>query len=191
MSVVGKGRLEAFSDGVIAILITIMVLELTVPAGPHFTDLAQELPKFIGYIISYFYLGIYWVNHHRLLHDIKVVSQRALWCNLVLLFFMSLIPFATSWVTTQGYAAEPTLFYCLVLLAVALVYQAFVVAVSCEDSILATMLHNMTHNKLAIFSVWGLVVACLTALLAPWTSLVLVVLTVAPWTILTQKQYVA
>src|SRR6185369_5822038 len=92
-----KGRLEAFSDGVIAILITIMVLELHVPHGGDWHALAALAPVFIAYVLSFVFLGIYWNNHHHLLHVAKQVNGRIMWANLALLFFLSLVPFASAW----------------------------------------------------------------------------------------------
>ncbi|MEO6094889.1 MAG: TMEM175 family protein, partial [Fibrobacteria bacterium] len=100
----GKGRLEAFSDGVIAIIITIMVLELKVPHGHEWSDLARLIPVFLSYVLSFVFLGIYWNNHHHLLHAVKHVSGGILWANLHLLFWLSLIPFVTSWMGENHFA---------------------------------------------------------------------------------------
>jgi uncharacterized membrane protein len=115
-------RLEAFSDGVIAILITIMVLELKVPHGTDWTALAPLLPVFLTYVLSYVYVGIYWNNHHHLLHAAERVSGGVLWANLHLLFWLSLIPFVTGWMGENHFAALPTAVYGLVLLCAALAY---------------------------------------------------------------------
>ena len=115
-------RLEAFSDGVIAILITIMVLELKVPHGTDWTALAPLVPVFLTYVLSYVYVGIYWNNHHHLLHAAERVSGGVLWANLHLLFWLSLIPFVTGWMGENHFAALPTAIYGLVLLCAALAY---------------------------------------------------------------------
>jgi TMEM175 potassium channel family protein len=115
-------RLEAFSDGVIAILITIMVLELKVPHGTDWTALAPLVPVFLTYVLSYVYVGIYWNNHHHLLHVTQRVTGGVLWANLHLLFWLSLIPFATGWMGENHFAALPTAIYGLVLLCTALAY---------------------------------------------------------------------
>src|SRR5262245_59390662 len=112
----GKTRLEAFSDGVIAILITIMVLELKVPHGTDFAALRPLLPIFSSYVLSFVYLGIYWNNHHHMLHTIHHVTGPILWANLHLLFWLSLIPFATGWMGENHFAALPIAVYGVVLL---------------------------------------------------------------------------
>jgi len=117
-----KGRLEAFSDGVIAILITIMVLELKVPHGTDWTALAPLVPVFLTYVLSYVYVGIYCNNHHHLLHATQRVTGGVLWANLHLLFWLSLVPFVTGWMGENHFAALPTAIYGLVLLCAALAY---------------------------------------------------------------------
>src|SRR5512134_1067544 len=121
-----KGRLEAFSDGVVAILITIMVLELKVPHGADLADLRPLAPKFLSYVLSFLYLGIYWNNHHHLLHAARQVDGRILWANLHLLFWLSLIPFVTSWMGENHFAAQPVALYGLVLLMAAVSYTVLV-----------------------------------------------------------------
>ena len=106
-----KGRLEAFSDGVIAILITIMVLELKVPHGADLADLRPLAPVFLSYVLSFIYLGIYWNNHHHLLHATHQVDGRILWANLHLLFWLSLVPFVTGWMGDNHFAAFPVALY--------------------------------------------------------------------------------
>src|SRR3989442_11084825 len=117
-----KGRLEAFSDGVIAILITIMVLELKVPRGADWAALHSVIPLFLSYLLSFVFLGIYWNNHHHLLQAIKQVDGRVLWANLHLLFWLSLIPFVTGWLGETHLAAVPTALYGVVLLLAAVAY---------------------------------------------------------------------
>jgi uncharacterized membrane protein len=117
-----KGRMEAFSDGVIAIIITIMVLELRVPSGSSFAVLLPLVPKLLSYVLSFVYLGIYWNNHHHLLQAIKHVDGRVLWANLHLLFWLSLIPFATAWMGENHFAARPVALYGTVLLFAAVAY---------------------------------------------------------------------
>jgi uncharacterized membrane protein len=111
----GKGRLEAFSDGVIAIIITIMVLELKVPHGADLAALQPLLPVFLSYLLSFIYVGIYWNNHHHLIHTVTRVSGGALWGNLHLLFWLSLVPFVTGWVGENHFAAVPLACYGVVL----------------------------------------------------------------------------
>jgi uncharacterized membrane protein len=117
-----KNRLEAFSDGVIAIIITIMVLELKVPHTTELAALKELLPVFLSYVLSFIYVGIYWNNHHHLLHTVKRVNGGILWANLHLLFWLSLFPFTTGWVSENHLAALPVAVYGLVLLMAALAY---------------------------------------------------------------------
>ena len=134
------GRMEAFSDGVIAILITIMVLEMKVPHGAHWEDLRPILPVFSSYVLSYIYLGIYWNNHHHMLHVTESVRGSVLWANLHLLFWLSLVPFVTGWMGENHFAALPTALYGVVLLMAAIAYwilQRAIIAVQGRGSLLA------------------------------------------------------
>jgi uncharacterized membrane protein len=117
-----RGRLEAFSDGVIAILITIMVLELKVPRGASSAALAPLLPVFLSYALSFVFLGIYWSNHHHMLQTVDRVNGKILWANLHLLFWLSLVPFVTAWMGENGAASVPTALYGVVLLLAAIAY---------------------------------------------------------------------
>ena len=117
-----KGRLEAFSDGVIAIIITIMVLEMKVPKGHDLSALAPMVPTFLSYVLSFVFVGIYWNNHHHMFHAIQQVSGGVLWANLHLLFWLSLIPFVTAWMGENKFAQWPVFFYALVLLCSAAAY---------------------------------------------------------------------
>ncbi|RYD98246.1 MAG: DUF1211 domain-containing protein [Sphingobacteriales bacterium] len=118
----GKGRLEAFSDGVLAIIITIMVLELRPPHGVGFSDLRPLLPVFLSYILSFIYVGIYWNNHHHLLQAAQHTNGRVLWANLHLLFWLSLVPFTTAWLGEHPGARGPVIAYGLVLFGAGLAY---------------------------------------------------------------------
>lgn len=126
----GKGRLEAFSDGVIAIIITIMVLELKVPHGADFSALQELLPVFLSYVLSFVYVGIFWNNHHHMLHASSLVDGRVLWANLHLLFWMSLVPFATGWMGENDFAPLPVALYggvlCLSAIAYGLLEKALI-----------------------------------------------------------------
>jgi uncharacterized membrane protein len=119
---VPKGRLEAFSDGVIAILITIMVLELHTPPGTSWHALGHELPVLLAYALSFVYLGIYWNNHHHMLAAVSRVTGGALWANLHLLFWLSLVPFATAWMSEHRFPPIPTAVYGIVLLCASIAY---------------------------------------------------------------------
>ncbi|MGA2707786.1 MAG: TMEM175 family protein [Steroidobacteraceae bacterium] len=137
----GKGRLEAFSDGVIAIIITIMVLELRAPRGVGFESLAPLIPIFLSYVLSFVYVGIYWNNHHHMLHAADKVSGAVLWANLHLLFWLSLIPFATAWMNENEFAAAPVALYGAILLMAAVAYYGLarcLASVNGENSALAT-----------------------------------------------------
>ncbi len=118
----GTGRLEAFSDAVIAIIITIMVLEFQVPHGDSPAELLPLLPVFVSYVLSFVYIGIYWNNHHHLLHACRTVTGAILWANLHLLFWLSLLPFATGWMGENNFTAVPTALYGVVLLMAAIAY---------------------------------------------------------------------
>lgn len=117
-----KGRLEAFSDGVIAILITIMVLELKVPHGTALADLKGELPLFLSYVLSFIFLGIYWNNHHHLLHAASRINGKMLWANMHLLFWLSLVPFVTGWMGENHFAPLPVAAYGAILLMASIAY---------------------------------------------------------------------
>ena len=136
----GKGRLEAFSDGVLAIIITIMVLEMKVPHGETLQDLAPLIPIFISYILSFIYIGIYWNNHHHLMQIVHKVSGAVLWSNIHLLFWLSLVPFATAWMGENHFSKWPVILYGFVLLMAALAYYILahcLITVHGKDSTLA------------------------------------------------------
>src|SRR3954470_5666285 len=118
----GKGRLEAFSDGVIAIIITIMVLEMKVPHGADLASLRPLLPIFLSYVLSFIFVGIYWNNHHHMLHAARRVNGAILWANLHLLFWLSLFPFTTGWMGENHFARVPTAVYGFVLFMAAMAY---------------------------------------------------------------------
>jgi uncharacterized membrane protein len=123
-----KGRLEAFSDGVIAIIITIMVLELKVPHGADIRSLLPLLPVFVSYLLSFIYIGIYWNNHHHTLQIVESVNGAILWANMHLLFWISLIPFVTAWMGENHFAQWPVTCYGIVLIMCALAYELFLIA---------------------------------------------------------------
>src|SRR5436190_13637407 len=132
-----KGRLEGFSDGVIAILITIMVLELKVPQGADWDALRPLVPVFLSYLLSFVIVGIYWNNHHHMLHTVDEVNGRILWANLHLLFWLSLVPFVTAWMGENGAAAIPVALYGVVMVMCAVAYvtlQTTIIAAQGEHS---------------------------------------------------------
>jgi uncharacterized membrane protein len=148
-----KGRLEAFSDGVIAILITIMVLELKVPHGDELSALRPLIPVALSYVLSFVFLGIYWNNHHHLFQAVRQVSGRILWSNLHLLFWLSLVPFVTGWMGENSFAALPVAMYGVVLLFSAVAYTILVRALLAEhgpDSTLARAMGSDRKGKLSL-----------------------------------------
>ncbi|MCG2579023.1 TMEM175 family protein [Dechloromonas sp. XY25] len=150
----GKNRLEAFSDGVLAIIITIMVLELKVPHHANLEALQPLLPSFLSYVLSFIYVGIYWNNHHHMLHAAKHVSGPVLWANLNLLFWLSLFPFATGWMGENHFAALPSAIYGFVLLMAAISYyllQQSVIAADGPGSLLKQALGSDWKGKASPF----------------------------------------
>jgi uncharacterized membrane protein len=147
-----KVRLEAFSDGVIAILITIMVLELHVPEGTTWSALRADLPVLLAYVLSFVYLGIYWNNHHHMLSVVNRVSGLTLWANLHLLFWLSLVPFVTEWMSENHFPPAPTAAYGIVLLAAALAYYLLehaLLRASGDNSLLATAIGRDLKGRLS------------------------------------------
>lgn len=147
-----KTRLEAFSDGVLAIIITIMVLELKVPEGEHFGDLLTLFPIFISYVLSFVYVGIYWNNHHHLLHGTTKVNGRELWANLHLLFWLSLIPASTAWMGEHNFAKATVTVYGIVLFMSSIAFvilQNTIIKHDGEKSLLAQAVGKDTKGKLS------------------------------------------
>lgn len=148
-----KNRLEAFSDGVLAIIITIMVLELKTPHAADLHALIERYPLFISYIISFIYIAIYWNNHHHLLHTVSTVNGSVLWANNHLLFWLSLIPFVTAWSGENNFAAIPVLFYGVVLFMAAFAYYLLTLAIIRSDetkSVLQQAVGNKFKEKASI-----------------------------------------
>jgi uncharacterized membrane protein len=147
-----KGRLEAFSDGVFAIIITIMVLEMKVPHGENLQALRPLLAVFLSYVLSFVYVGIYWNNHHHMLHASSRVSGPTLWANLHLLFWLSLFPFATGWMGENHFAPAPSALYGVVLLMAAVAYwvlQQMIIAAEGPHSVLKKAVGNDSKGKLS------------------------------------------
>ena len=148
----GKGRVEAFSDGVLAIIITIMVLELRVPHDPSLAALGQLWPVLASYVLSFVYLGIYWNNHHHMFHAVKRVNGRVLWANLHLLFWLSLVPFVTAWMGENHFATVPTAAYGAVMLMAAIAYwllQQSLIKHDGNESLLAVAVGSDFKGKLS------------------------------------------
>lgn len=179
----GRGRLEAFSDGVLAIIITIMVLELKVPHGTDLASLAPLIPIFLSYVLSFIYVGIYWSNHHHLLHAVARVNGPILWANLHLLFWLSLIPFVTGWMGENHFAAWPVASYGAVLLFAAIAYFILARALISEhgtDSALARALGKDFKGKA---SVVFYAVAIPLSFVNSWLACALYVLVAVMWLI--------
>jgi uncharacterized membrane protein len=149
-----KGRLEAFTDGVLAIIITIMVLELKVPHGGQFEDLEAILPVFGSYVLSFLYLAIYWNNHHHMMQTVQHVSGKILWANMHVLFWLSLIPFVTGWMGENHFTAPSVFLYGVILLFAAIAYyilQSFIIKSQGKDSLLGKALGKDMKGKLSPF----------------------------------------
>jgi len=176
-----KGRLEAFSDGVIAIIITIMVLELKVPHGGNFATLVPLLPVFLSYVLSFIYVGIYWNNHHHLFQVTERVNGAILWKNLHLLFWLSLIPFVTGWVGENHFEAVPTALYGVVLFCSSMAYMLLQCAIVKEhgsDSKIAAALGRDWKGKISSF---GYLAAIGLAFANEWLADAIYVLVAAMW----------
>ena len=177
----GKGRLEAFSDGVIAIIITIMVLELKVPHEATFAALAPLWPVLLSYVLSFVYVGIYWNNHHHMLAAVRHVSGGALWANLHLLFWLSLFPFATAWMGENHFAAAPVAAYGVVLLMAAIAYwllQQKLIALDGPDSTLKRAIGGDWKGKL---SPLAYIAGIAASFWQPWISEALYVAVALVW----------
>jgi uncharacterized membrane protein len=177
----GKNRLEAFSDGVLAIIITIMVLELKVPHHAELADLKPLVPVFLSYVLSFIYIGIYWNNHHHMWHIVHKVNGTILWANLHLLFWLSLVPFVTGWMGENHFAPVPTSLYGVVLLMAAVAYtilQKAMIAQQGANSPLARAVGNSLKEKLSpVFYI----LAIPSAFLSPWISGAFYVLVAIMW----------
>jgi uncharacterized membrane protein len=179
----GKGRLEAFSDGVIAIIITIMVLEMKVPHGDNVDDLLPLLPVFLSYVLSFVYVGIYWNNHHHMLHACSKVTGAMLWANLHLLFWLSLFPFATGWMGENHFTALPTALYGVVLLMAAIAFYLLELAIIRShgpESVLKKAVGRDLKGKL---SPLAYIVAIVATLVAPWIAEVIYLVVALVWLI--------
>lgn len=177
----GKGRLEAFSDGVLAIVITIMVLELSAPEEPTLAALRPLIPTFLSYALSFVFVGIYWNNHHHLFQAVKQVDGRILWANLHLLFWLSLFPFVTGWMGENHFAPAPSALYGGVLLAAALAYwvlQRTIIAAQGAGSPLKAAIGGDWKGKLSpLLYALGM----LSSFLWPWVALALYVAVAILW----------
>ena len=167
---IGKGRLEAFSDGVIAVIITIMVLEMKVPHGTELSALLPMWPVFLAYVLSYVYVGIYWNNHHHLMHAVDHVTGGILWANLHLLFWLSLVPFVTGWMSENHFAPLPTALYGAVLFMSGAAYTVLVkclISVHGKSSILA---QSVGADRKGLISLAIYAAAIPLAFFQPWLA---------------------
>jgi uncharacterized membrane protein len=178
-----KNRLEAFSDGVIAIIITIMVLQLSIPAGNDLKSLKPLIPVLGSYVMSFLYVGIYWNNHHHMIHTVKHVSGGILWANLHLLFWLSLIPFVTRWIGASHFAATPSALYGVVLLMAAIAYfllQTLILRRHGKDSLLARALGTDFKGKISPILY---IIAILSTFIYEWISIGIYILVSLIWLI--------
>jgi uncharacterized membrane protein len=176
-----RNRLEAFSDGVIAIIITIMVLELRVPIGSTLPVLRPLIPVFFSYLLSFVFIGIYWNNHHHLLQVVEHVNGRVLWANLHLLFWLSLTPFVTAWMGENHFAALPVALYGVVQLCAGIAYfilTRVLLSIHTPDSVLATALGEDFKGKISLVIY---LVAIPLALVRSWLACALYVLVAVMW----------
>jgi uncharacterized membrane protein len=176
-----KGRLEAFTDGVIAIIITIMVLELKVPPGADLAALQSSVPIFLAYVLSYVNVGIFWNNHHHMLHATARINGRVLWANLFMLFWLSLVPFVIRWIDEASSEALPTAAYGIVLAMASIGYillQSAIVACNGRNSPLAAAVGRDLKGKLSLALY---VIAVPLAFVRPWIAIVLYIATAAAW----------
>lgn len=166
----GKNRLEAFSDGVLAIIITIMVLELKIPHGDDISSLLPLIPVLLSYVLSFIYLGIYWNNHHHMLHATDHVTGSVLWANLHLLFWLSLIPFTTGWMGENHFAAQPAALYGFVLLMASIAYwilEQRIIVSQGEHSLLKTAIrHDWKGKASPVLYIVGIVLSFVSQWLA-------------------------
>ena len=177
----GKARLEAFSDGVIAIIITIMVLELKVPHEPSLEALVPIIPVFLSYVLSFIFVGIYWNNHHHMIHATRKVTGGILWANLHLLFWLSLVPFATAWMGENHYEWVPTALYGGVLFMAAMAYtilQKVIIVSEGEDSVLRKAVGSDVKGKV---SAMLYIIAIVSAPKSGWLPQAMYVLVALIW----------
>jgi uncharacterized membrane protein len=176
-----KGRMEAFSDGVLAVIITIMVLEMKAPHGAGLTALRPLLPTFFGYVLSFVYVGIYWNNHHHLLHAAQHVTGGILWANLHLLFWLSLTPLATAWMGENHFASWPVAFYGMLLLLSGIAYFILTRALIARHGIESTLATSIGNDRKGKLSVVIYAVAIPLSFVQPWIAFGLYILVAVMW----------
>ena len=176
-----SGRLEAFSDAVIAIVITIMVLELKVPHGTDWAALRPLVPVFVTYVLSFVYLAIYWNNHHHMLHLTDRVDGRILWANLHLMFWLSLVPFATGWMGENGFAAVPTAVYGVVLLAASVAYTVLERVIMARQGPDSRLRAAVGGDRKAVASTAAYALAVPLAFVSSWIAFAIYVAVALGW----------
>jgi uncharacterized membrane protein len=176
-----KGRLEAFTDGVIAILITILVLELRVPHGADFAALAPLAPTALSYVLSFIYLAIYWNNHHHLMHAVRHVDGRVLWANVHLLFWLSLVPFTTAWMGDNHFASLPVALYGGVLFMAAISYTILVRTLIARHGPNSTIARAVGSDRKGWLSLVAYATGVSVALASRWLALALYVAVAIMW----------
>ena len=177
----GKGRFEAFSDGVLAIIITILVLELKVPHGEDLHALRETLPHFLAYVLSFIYVGIYWNNHHHMLHAITRISGASMWANLHLLFWLSLVPFVTGWMGEYHRSAVPAAAYGTVLLMAAVAYTILQTTLTWQRDHNAALARAIKRDTKGKVSVLLYLTAIPLAFVSTWASIALYVVVALIW----------
>jgi len=177
-----KGRLEAFSDGVIAIIITIMVLEIKVPEhGDTLASLKPLVPKFISYLLSFIYVGIYWNNHHHLMHTVKKVNGAMLWANLNFLFWLSLFPVATGWMGEHHFALWPVIVYGAGLLLAAISYTILVMVIKRTEGQHSLVVHAIGNDAKGKFSLLFYIAGIGLSFINPWIGIALYIAVACLW----------
>ncbi|MBS1961270.1 MAG: DUF1211 domain-containing protein [Bdellovibrionales bacterium] len=176
-----KNRMEAFSDGVFAIIITIMVLEMKPPHGATFADLAPLFPVFLSYVLSFIYVGIYWNNHHHMLHSVKGVDGKVLWANNFLLFWLSLFPFATAWMGENHFETLPVALYGVPLLLAGASYSLLCRALIRHNGASSTLAQVLSRDMKARVSMFGYIAAIPLAYVHPGISLAIYVGAAVLW----------
>jgi len=178
---VPPGRLISFTDGVIAILITILVLELRPPSGDHFGDILDEKGKLLAYILSFVFVAIYWVNHHHLFQVVLRIDGRVLWANILLLFCLSLTPVTTAWLGDSGVTTGPAAAYALVLLACAVAYSLLTLALLTLHESESQLANAIGDDRKGRVSLAAYVVAFVFAFIWPWVSVALFIAVAVVW----------
>jgi uncharacterized membrane protein len=176
-------RMMAFTDGVVAILITILVLELRPPSGHHLGDIAHEKGKLLAYVLSFVFVAIYWVNHHHLMQVVDRIDGRTLWANIHLLFWLSLTPIATDWLGEAGVKAGPVAAYAIVLIGCAFAYTLLTLSLLALHETTSMLARAIGKDRKGKLSLGMYIVSLVLAFIVPWTSIVLFVTVALIWVV--------